>query len=310
MARPLRLEYPGALWWVTGRGAEKRVFQDDEDRRLFLGVLENVVSMFRWRLYSYVLMEDGFHLVVETPEANLSRGMRQLNGIYTQAFNRRHDRQGPLLQGRFKSVVVEREEHFLELIRWMFYEPMRQGMSKSAADWSWSSYRETTLQRRTPEWLDVDGVLSEFDRRNQKRAAEKFRKFITEGKKADYDPRKQIKGQIFLGSDKFRQAVEKEAARARRGTRTSRPSLRSIVSETARAFETTPREISHSRGGEARTAVAYLGRLEGTLTLREIGDFLKIDDSAVSRLVGLAGDLMSHDRQFRSSVERVRGSLN
>ena len=91
MGRPLRLEYPGAVWHVTCRGNERKaIFRDEEDRLQFLGTLGRVVAMFRWKLHAYVLMGNHFHLLVETPEPNLSRGMRQLNGIYTQRVNRRH----------------------------------------------------------------------------------------------------------------------------------------------------------------------------------------------------------------------------
>jgi putative transposase len=109
VSRPLRLEYPGAVWHVTSRGNERRdVFRDDEDRGRFLAVLAWTVGLFRWRLHAYVLMGNHYHLLLETPEPTLSRGMRQLNGVYTRAFNRRHRRSGHLFQGRFKAIVVEK----------------------------------------------------------------------------------------------------------------------------------------------------------------------------------------------------------
>jgi REP element-mobilizing transposase RayT len=105
MARPLRLDHAGAVWHVTSRGNERReIFRDDEDRERFLTTLGRVIRIFRWRVHAYVLMGNHYHLLVETPEANLSRGMRHLNGVYTQEFNRRHGRVGHLLQGRFKAI--------------------------------------------------------------------------------------------------------------------------------------------------------------------------------------------------------------
>ncbi len=109
MSRALRIEFPGAVYHVTSRGNERReVFRDDEDRRLFLSTLGRTVARWRWVVHAYCLMGGHYHLVIETPEPNLSCGMRQLNGEYTQAFNRRHSRAGHLFQGRFKALLVEK----------------------------------------------------------------------------------------------------------------------------------------------------------------------------------------------------------
>ena len=124
MARPLRIEFPGALYHVSARGnARQDIFLDDQDRQRFLGVLERVVSRFHLLLHAYCLMDNHFHLVVETPEANLSQAMRQLNGVYTQAFNRRHDLVGHVLQGRFRAIVVDRDSYLLELCRYVVLNP-------------------------------------------------------------------------------------------------------------------------------------------------------------------------------------------
>ena len=109
MARPLRIEYEGAVYHVTSRGDRREeIYADDEDRRGFLEILGEVVAQMRWLCYAYCLMPNHYHLVIETPEGNLSRGMRQLNGIYTQWSNRRHGRAGHLFQGRYKAIVVDR----------------------------------------------------------------------------------------------------------------------------------------------------------------------------------------------------------
>jgi putative transposase len=133
MARPLRIEFPGALYHVTARGnARQDIFLDDEDRQRFLGVLARGVSRFHLLLHAYCLMENHFHLVVETPEANLSKAMRQLNGVYTQAFNRRHKRVGHVLQGRFKAIVVDRDSYLLELCRYVVLNPVSMALNDSA----------------------------------------------------------------------------------------------------------------------------------------------------------------------------------
>src|ERR1044071_3112449 len=128
MARPLRLEFPGAIYHLTSRGnARHKVFFTDADRELFLKTLTGVVRRYDWVCHAYCLMADHYHLLVETPKANLSIGMRQLNGMYTQAFNRRHKRVGHLFQGRFTAILVEKESHLLELCRYIVLNPARNG---------------------------------------------------------------------------------------------------------------------------------------------------------------------------------------
>ena len=144
MSRPLRLEYPGAIWHVTSRGNERKaIFADDDDREKFLEILGQAVVWADWRLHAYVLMGNHYHLLVETPEPTLSRGMRQLNGVYTQHYNRRHKRSGHLFQGRFKGILTEKESHLSELIRYVVLNPVRAKLCANAKDWRWSSYRAT-----------------------------------------------------------------------------------------------------------------------------------------------------------------------
>jgi putative transposase len=160
MARPLRLEYEGAVYHVTSRGnARQDIYLVDPDRELFLSVVGATVERFSWLCHAYCLMPNHYHLLIETPEANLSRGMRHLNGVYTQAFNRRHMRSGHVLQGRFKAIVVEKESHLLELARYVVLNPVRARMVRSAKDWPWSSYRATAGLAEVPHFLTVGCVL-------------------------------------------------------------------------------------------------------------------------------------------------------
>jgi len=129
MARPLRLSYPGALYHVTARGnARQAIYTDDADRQMFLLVLEDVETRYHWLCHAYCLMDNHYHLLLETPQGNLSAGMRQVNGVYTQRFNRRHGRVGHIFQGRFKAILVERESYLLELCRYLVLNPVRAGI--------------------------------------------------------------------------------------------------------------------------------------------------------------------------------------
>jgi len=196
------------LWHVTTRGNERRdIFREDADRVEFLAILGRTVTLFRWRLHGYVLMGNHYHLLVETPEPTLSRGMRQLNGLYTQGFNRRRRRVGHLFQGRFKAILVEKDAHLLELARYLVLNPVRAGLAKSAGAWAWSSYRATAGIEKAPPWLETHATLESFGAAGS-RAIQKFQTFVAEGRGCAYAPWEQVEGQIYLGGDTFRREVE------------------------------------------------------------------------------------------------------
>ena len=202
MARPLRIEYPGALYHVTSRGdRQEAIFDDDQDRTAFLNVLGEVISRFRWRCHAYCLMGNHYHLMMETPEGNLTKGMRQLNGVFTQWSNRRHKRSGHLFQGRYKAILVNRDSYFLELARYIVLNPVRAAMVKHPSQWKWSSYGATSGRVSAPAWLTTYDLLAEFGKR---RAAgrRKYQEFIAEGmgKESIW---KDLQGQIYLGDDDF-----------------------------------------------------------------------------------------------------------
>lgn len=206
MARPLRLEYPGALYHVTSRGnAQADIYVDEADRRIFLRILGTAVTRQRWLLHAFCLMGNHYHLLVETPQPNLSRGMHQLNGAYSQCFNRRHHRVGHALQGRFTSIVVERESYLLELARYVPLNPLRANMVDAPEKWSWSSYRAMAGLEPPPPWLTTTAVLERFGR-EPGRAALRFQQFVRDGVHAPA-PWSALVGQAFLGSPQFAEST-------------------------------------------------------------------------------------------------------
>ena len=201
MARPLRLEFPGAVYHLTGRGnARQRIFFSDADRQLFLDTLAAVVGRYGWICHAYCLMANHYHLLVETSKPNLSLGMRQLNGIYTQAFNRRHERVGHLFQGRFKAILVEKESYLLELCRYIVLNPIRVKGNVQPSTWKWSSYRATAGLASAPEFLTTGWVLRQFGR-DRAQAQKRYREFVREG--LESRPWEALQGQIYLGSEAF-----------------------------------------------------------------------------------------------------------
>jgi len=202
MARPLRIEYPGALYHVTSRGdRQEAIFEDDQDRTAFLNVLGEVISRFRWRCHAYCLMGNHYHLMIETPEGNLTKGMRQLNGVFTQWSNRRHKRSGHVFQGRYKAILVDRDSYFLELARYIVLNPVRAAMVKHPKQWKWSSYGATSGTAETLAWITTDDLLAQFSKRRAA-ARRKYQDFVAEGmgKESIW---KDLQGQIYLGDDDF-----------------------------------------------------------------------------------------------------------
>lgn len=161
MSRPLRIEFAGAVYHVTARGDRReQIFDDDEDRQSFLTVLGEALARFDAQCLAYCLMGNHYHLVLYTRAANLSRLMRQLNGVYTQRYNRRHGLVGHLLQGRFKAILVDRDSYLLALCRYVERNPVAAHLAVQPQDWPWSSCRAHLLMGPTPPWLDSDGLLS------------------------------------------------------------------------------------------------------------------------------------------------------
>lgn len=202
MSRPVRIEFPNALYHVTARGDRREdIFEDNEDRQVFLQILEQVIIQFNWLCYAWCLMDNHYHLLIQTPDGNLSKGMRQLNGVYTQTSNRRHQRVGHLLQGRFKAILVDSQSYLLELSRYVVLNPVRAGIVASPADWAWSSYRASMGLVPSAPWLAVDGLLAQFAEQRSL-AQQRYAQFVAEGINAG-SPWQHLNGQVFLGDDAF-----------------------------------------------------------------------------------------------------------
>ena len=202
MARPLRLEFPGAIYHLTSRGDRREpIYEDDNDRLQWLDVLSRACERYNWRVYAYCLMDNHYHVLLETADGNLSKGMRHLNGVYTQYFNRQHNRVGHVFQGRYKAILVEKESYLLELSRYVVLNPIRARMIKDMNQWKWSSYQATSGIAQVPDWLETDWLLSQFGRQ-RKRARERYIDFVREGIGLP-SVWENLQKQIFLGGESF-----------------------------------------------------------------------------------------------------------
>lgn len=203
MARPLRIEYPGAVYHVTSRGnARIDIYADDSDRQLFLAILAQVVKRFNWLCHAYCLMGNHYHLLIETPEGNLSAGMRQLNGVYTQAYNRKHRQDGHLFKGRYKAILVEKEAHLLELCRYIVLNPVRAAIVERPDEYVWSSYLPTLGKCTIPPCLSTEWLLANFSSQLSEARA-RYRSFVLDGIAQVSVPWERLCGQIILGAEAF-----------------------------------------------------------------------------------------------------------
>ncbi|MEK6804980.1 MAG: transposase [Nitrospirota bacterium] len=289
MARPLRLEFPGALYHLTARGnARQPIFLDDTDRQQFLRLLSREIQQQQWRCYVYCLMGNHYHLVIETPEPNLSRGLRRLHGTYTQWFNRRHRRVGHVLQGRFKSLLVEKERYLLELCRYVVLNPVRAGMVTDAGDWEWSSYRATAGVQETPTWLDVPMVLSLFDI-SVATARAAYRHFVAEGTSAP-SPWAEVTSQIYLGSPDFRERIEsllqgKPLANVPIAqTRPTRLSADDVLRQVAATYRLRVGELLDRSHRDAYQTAVYLLRRAANEPLQTVAIRFRISPSRISKI--------------------------
>lgn len=202
MNRPLRLEFPGALYHVTARGDNHGIiFIDDDDRKKWLSIMGLVSSRFNFHVHAYCQMGNHYHVVIETVEGNLSQGMRQLNSLYSQYFNRRHDRVGHVFQGRYKAILVHKDSHLLELARYIALNPVRAGLVSQAGQWRWSHYNATIGASVAPAWLVTDWLLSQFAH-HREHAGSVYEAFVADGVETA-GPLVDVRHQLVLGTAEF-----------------------------------------------------------------------------------------------------------
>ncbi len=278
MSRPLRLEFPGALYHLTARGDRREpIFEDDDDRHALLEVLARGLDRFDAACFAYCLMGNHYHFVLQTRHANLSRLMRHVNGVYTQAYNRRHGKVGHLFQGRFKAIVVDRDAYFLEVCRYVDLNPVRARLVDRPRAWRWSSYRAHAGLANAPPWLDSQTLHRQLAPHAWRRdGPRRYTEFVAEGRgvKLWEDA---LSGQIYLGDDGFA-----ERLRSRHMKRPASGSSEFAVAQRRTRPQPVDVYLGHAGGRDAGIALAYL---EGGHTQTAIARVAGLSVSRVSRLV-------------------------
>jgi len=273
MTRPLRIEYPGAFYHITSRGnARQNIFKTKKDFINFLDTLKENTKRYNWECCAYCLMSNHYHLLIKTLDPNLSHGMRQLNGVYTQKFNYKHKTVGHIFQGRYKAVLVDEEKYFYELIRYIVLNPVRTKMVKSPENYNWSSHKEMLTDTEN-NIIERENVLKRFD------GLEEYRKYINL-KTKDIDIWEDLKSGIVLGSVSFVEKIKEYISKKNRKSAdirksekyVGRPALHEI-------FEKKDIDI------EQRNNLIYKSYSEYGYFLSEIGRGVNLHNSSVGKIV-------------------------
>ena len=210
MARPLRIEYEGAFYHVIARGNEsKEIFTDKHDREKFLDYLKQQVMKYGIEIHSYCLMNNHYHLVIETPEGNLSKAMQFLQTSYSVFYNNRHERKGHLFQGRYKAKLVQADVYLQQLSRYLHLNPERAKMIKNCEEYKWSSCQYYVGKKKAPGWLKVDFILDMFSEVKEK-AYENYKEFIKSEQTIYEKVLKEIRGNVILGDEKFKEMIKQK----------------------------------------------------------------------------------------------------
>ena len=294
MARPLRIEFPDAIYHVTSRGDRREdIFVDDDDLQMLLDVVATGMSRFNAQVLAYCLMGNHYHFVLHTRKANLSLLMRHVNGVYTQAFNRRHAKVGHLFQGRFKAILVDRDAYLLEVCRYVELNPVRARMVDEPAQWPWSSYRAHVGQVATPSWLDAVGLhgylLGHAPRgvADERRAVKRYAALVDVGRDVHlWD--EALCQQIYLGDETFVERMQALADPQQTVTRDVPKVQRSKPLPLAQWLSKT----------ESREKPFLQAHTISGISMTAIADAMGLSVSYVSRLMGHA----EAAREVRTSV--------
>ena len=299
MARPLRLEFAHALYYVTSRGNRREdIYHDDADRQAWLSVLAQVCKRFNWTVHAYCLMRNHYHLLVETLEPNLSAGMRQLNGVYTQLTNRAHGRVGHVFQGRFKAIVVDKDNYLLELARYVVLNPVRAGMVQDPGQWPWSSYGAMLAPGWLPgaDWLATDKLLAYFapDQQSLDRVPDRLadreiaqQRYVNHVREGIGLPSvwENLSGQVYLGDEKFVNKMSAMAEQSPQGARTGRSRLE--IPSAQRRPVPLPLQSYIEQYPNNRNAAIQAAFATGSYTMAQLAEHFKLHYTSVSRIVKL-----------------------
>ena len=314
MARPLRIEYEGALYHVTSRGNEgRKIYFAKSDYNKFIDYLEAAQEKYHYLLHGYVLMTNHYHLLLETPSANLNRAMHYINGSYTNYINLKRSHRGHLLQGRYKAILVDRDNYLLELSRYVHLNPVRAKMVERPEDYPYSSYRAFICKGK--EGIVYRDLLLGMMAEDERKAVKLYKDFVDKAIGIEMEsPLKNVYGGIILGKKKFIKDTLgrlKEEDIQRKGISHGREfkkqyDVQEIVDKTAAFFNMAPYEIAEKRNKEIRHTVIYLIKRYTGSTNGQIGQYFGgLSDFAVAKICQRFLEKLRKDKALEKKVEKV-----
>lgn len=319
MARPWRIEFEGALYHVLSRGNEQKdIFRDNEDRGSFLNCLGEMSVRFETDIFAYVLMDNHYHILLRTNRANLSKGMQWLGATYTRRFNNRHLRAGHLFQGRFKNIIVQNDAYLMQLSCYIHRNPLRAGIVKRLADFTWSSYPAYAYGKAHPKWLNLDVILSQFRTKERHRLyREKVQRYSKEEKRLWED----FRHGLYLGTHDFVENLKStfltdsahaEVPQQTKLLRLSNP--KTILEKAARILDCNLLDYRRSlriseQDRDNRDLLIYLLWETGFYKNQEIGDLLGLTYSSISRRANITRAKISKDSKFMNQFKQLKSQI-
>ena len=308
MSRPLRIEYPGAFYHVTSRGNERKtVFQSNRDREKYLFYLESAHERYGAVIHVYCLMGNHYHLLLETPRGNLSKILHYINGAYTTYFNVKRSRSGHLFQGRFKGILVDKDEYCKELSRYIHLNPVRAGMVKAALEYQWSSYRYYVGKANKPKWLTTEFIRGDFGGEGR-RGFKRYREYVERGEDKEIDnPLKKVIASTFLGGKEFIERIKLEYLEKKQIDRRDLPALRKILmGPSLNSIERAVIKIVGRDHPLFKKICICLGYQHSGLKLREIGGYFGMQGSAISQLSRRFVETLKGNQELRKVLAKMR----
>ena len=321
MARPPRVEYPGAYYHVVCRGNnQENIYKNDRDKEKFIEYLEKAVERFSIIIHTYCLMSNHYHLLVETLEPNLSLTMQWINVSYATYFNRKCGRNGHLFQGRFKAILIDADEYLKHLSRYIHLNPVRGEMTLKPAEYPWSSYHAYIDKQKAPKFLTTDGLLSNLG--TNKRQAKRNYKAFVEGVdiKAVENPSKQIAEGFILGDTGFVNWVKETFLSINQAKKEIPPlkklkpktSPETVVRAVCREFDCSVDQIiiKGRKKNKAREVAIYLSRTLSGLSCKDLGLYFGgVSGALITIMYNRIAEEAAKNRPLKRQIGKVKKQL-
>jgi putative transposase len=311
MARPLRISYPGAFYHVTSRGNEqKSIFKSKRDREKFIEYLESAVKRYDAVIHAYCLMDNHYHLLLETPSGNLSKIMAHINGAYTTYYNVKRDRFGHLFQGRYKAIIIEADEYAKELSRYIHLNPVRAKIVNLPEEYEWSSYTYYIGKKKPPEWLKMEFILGYFGKK-QLDAQKRYKDFVSIMIDKQYEtPLKDVVGSTILGTQEFISFIKDKHLSGRRADK-DLPALKTLKGGVSinKISDEVDRAVKENKRLSRNIKIYLSQRLSGK-RLDDIGVYFEIGGSGVCQATRRITDLLIKDKTLLKTVKKIEANLS